>query len=309
VNRLALVIIAGLAHSACGSAQNEQAAPTDAPAAASASPAPMTAGWTVTEGVNAPESVYVDPVSRSIFVSMIGGQPGERDGNGRIMRLAPDGTVVSATWATGLNAPKGLRSHEGTLWTADIDEVVSIDMASGRVASRVKIDGAQFLNDVAVGDDGTVYVSDMLASRIYAVREGKTSVFAEGEDLEYPNGLLVEGGRLIVGGWGKPEADFSTKVPGRLFALDLKTKTKTAITPKPFANIDGVEADGRGGYVLTDWLKGQLIHVTSGGDVRVLRQFKAGTADLAFVAAGNIAIVPHMSENRIAAYDVSDALK
>jgi hypothetical protein len=41
---------------------------------------------------------------------------------------------------------------------------------------------------------------------------------SEGESLEYPNGLLVRGGKLNVGRWGKPEADFSTKVPGRLFA-------------------------------------------------------------------------------------------
>jgi hypothetical protein len=269
----------------------------------------VAAGWTVTEGVETPESVYVDTASGSIFVSMIAGQPGDRDGNGRIMKLAPDGKVVAAAWVTGLNAPKGLRSHNGTLWTADIDEVVGIDIAGARVTSKTKIEGAQFLNDVAVGDDGTVYVSDMLASKIYTVRDGKASVFAEGDDLEYPNGLLVEGDRLIVGGWGKPEADFSTKVPGRLYALDLKTKAKSPITPKPFTNIDGVESDGRGGYIVTDWPKGQLLHVTSAGETRMLRQFMPGAADHAFVPVGNIAIIPHMQENKIVAYDVTDALK
>ena len=210
---------------------------------------------------------------------------------------------------TGLNAPKGLRSHNGTLWTADIDEVVGIDIASGKVASKLKIDGAQFLNDVAVGDDGTVYVSDMLASKIYAVKDGKASVFAEGDSIEYPNGLLVDGDRLLVGGWGKPEPDFSTKVPGHLFALDLKTKKKTLITPKPFGNIDGLELDGSGGYIITDYPKGLLVHVTNTGETKVLKQFKAGSADLAFVPTGNIAIVPHMNENTIAAYDISDLLK
>jgi hypothetical protein len=253
--------------------------------------------------------VYVDTASGSVFVSMIAGQPGDRDGNGRILKATPDGTVVAASWVTGLNAPKGLRSHDGTLWTADIDEVIGIDIASGRVTSRIKIDGAQFLNDVATGDDGTVYVSDMLASKIHAVKDGKAAVFAEGDDLEYPNGLLVEGDRLIVGGWGKPEPDFTTKVPGHLFALDLKTKQKTLITPKPLGNIDGVESDGRGGYVVTDYPKGQLIHVTASGDARVLQTWMPGAADLAFVPVGNIAIVPHMNENKIAAYDISAQLK
>jgi sugar lactone lactonase YvrE len=311
VNRLSLVILFGIGLSACSSPPPAEQAAPPAPAAspAPAAPAPVTAGWMVTEGVETPESVYVDSASGSIFASMIAGMPGDRDGNGRIMKLAPDGKVVSARWVTGLNAPKGLRSHNGMLWTADIDEVVGIDIASGKIASKLKIDGAQFLNDVAVGEDGTVYVSDMLASKIYAVKDGKASVFAEGDSIEYPNGLLVDGDRLLVGGWGKPEPDFSTKVPGHLFALDLKTKKKTLITPKPLGNIDGLELDGRGGYIVTDYPKGALIHVTSTGDSKALKQFKAGAADIAFVPAGNIVIVPHMNENTIAAYDISDMLK
>ena len=311
----AVSVVFALALSACtASAPSEEpSAPGEAPGAtvgpAAAAPGRVTAGWTVTEGVATPESVYVDTASGSIFVSMIDGQPGDRDGNGRIMKLAPDGTVVSASWVGGLNAPKGLRSHDGTLWTADIDEVIGIDIATGAIASRVTIDGAQFLNDVAVGDDGTVYVSDMLASRIYAVKDGTATVFGEGDGMEYPNGLLVEGNRLIVGGWGKPEADFSTKVPGHLFALDLQTKAKTLITPKPLGNLDGVESDGRGGYIVTDFPGGRLIHVTSAGESRTLREYMAGAADLAFVPVGNIAIIPHMMENRIAAYDISDAMQ
>jgi hypothetical protein len=319
VNRIAALITFAVLLSGCGSSSDPQdAAPTMKAApgttSAPAPPARLTAGWTVTEGVDTPESVYVEPSSGFIFASMIGGQPGDRDGNGRIMKIAADGMVVSASWATGLNAPKGLRSAGGTLWTADIDEVVGIDLASGKIASRVKIEGAQFLNDVACGPDGTVYVADTMLGRIYAVKDGKASVLAEGDTLEGPNGLLVEGDRIIVGGWGKPAADFSTKVPGRLFAIDLRSSVetrpnKTLITAKPFANIDGVESDGRGGYIVTDWNKGTILHVTGAGDSRVLRQFKAGTADLAFVASEKIAIVPHMSENKIAAYDLSDVLK
>jgi len=313
VNRLFFVTVIGMALTACGSSTDTQQAPPPeaaaAPAAAPASPGRITAGWTVTEGVDTPESVYVDTASGSIFVSMIGGEAGARDGNGRIMKIAPDGKVVAASWVSGLNAPKGLRSQGGTLWTADIDEVVAIDIAAGRVSSKLKIDGAQFLNDVAIGDDGTVYVSDMMTSKIYAVKDGKAMVFAEGDSMEYPNGLLVEGGRLIVGGWGKPEADFSTKVPGHLFALDLTTKAKTLITPMPFGNIDGIESDGRGGYIVTDFPKGLVMHVMSDGQSHMLRQHMAGTADLAFVPVSNIAIIPHMMENKIAAYDMTELLK
>ena len=281
---------------------------TAAPAAAPA-PAPLTAGWTVTDGMAAPESVYVDSDSGFIFASQIGGAPDAKDGNGRIVKLGGDGRVIDANWVTGLNAPKGLRACQGTLWAADIGELIGVEIASGRIASRVALPNAQFPNDVACGGDGTVYVSDMIGNKIFAVKDGAATVFAEGEQLEWPNGVLVDGDRLIVGGWGRPEADFTTKVPGRLFSLDLKTKAKTLITPKPFANIDGLELDGRGGYIVTDYLAGKVLHVSATGESRELRTFQAGTADLAFVTAGNVAIVPHMNENKVAAYDLSEALK
>jgi len=305
-----LALSSPLVLSACGGGAPpaEPAAPAAEAHDPAAHAAPLAAGWTATDGIATPESVYYDAASGFVFSSQIAGTPDGRDGNGRIVKLGGDGHVVAADWVTGLNAPKGLRSHNGTLWTADLDEVVGIDIASGTITTRVKIDGAMFLNDVAVGGDGTVYVSDMMANKIHAVRDGKSTVFAEGEQLEWPNGLLVDGNRLIVGGWGKPKPDFSTEVPGHLFALDLQTKQKTLITPKPFANIDGVELDGRGGYIITDYLQGKVMQVSATGVARDLRTFKPGTADLAFVSPA-VAIIPHMNENQVTAYDLSEVLK
>ena len=295
-----LVVVFALAGCSPAAPEKEAEAPAPAPA-----PPPDAARWTVTDGVNAPESVYVDSASGFIFVSQIGGAPDQRDGNGAISKLNGDGTVNNAAWVSGLNAPKGLRSHDGMLWTADLDEVIGIDIAAGTIKARMKIAGAQFLNDVAVGADGTVYVSDTIGSRIYAVKDGKSSVFAEGEEMEYPNGLLVEGDKLVVGGWGKPEADFTTKVPGRLFTVDLKTKQKTAITPEPTANIDGLESDGQGGYIVSDYMAGKIMRIAGDGSVTVLRQFMQGTADIGYVPGSKLVIVPHMAENKVAAYEIN----
>ncbi len=309
-----LICTFGLALASCGGspepaqpAQSEP--PTGAASAAPAQPPAVTAGWVV-QDMRAPESAYLDEGSGYLFVSQINGTPTDRDGNGRISKLGLDGSVVSADWFTGLNAPKGLRSFGGTLWVADLDEVIGIDIASAKENARVKVDGARFLNDVAIGADGTVYVSDTMASAIYAIKDGKSTVFAQGEQFEYPNGLFVEGERLIVGGWGKPEADFTTKVPGRLYSLDLKTKQKTLITKQPLGNIDGVEQEARGGYLVTDYMKGTLIQVSPTGESRVVRTFKPGLADHTFLyAQGDILIAPHMNENTVAAYDIAADMK
>lgn len=310
------VIVFAVAFASCGgSSERTQPAPAQPAAAAPASTTPaqppaVKAGWVV-QDMRTPESAYLDEGSGYLFVSQIDGQPDQRDGKGRISKLGLDGSVITADWFTSLNAPKGLRSFGGTLWVADLDEVIGIDVATAKENARIKLDGAVFLNDVAVGADGTVYVSDMLGNKIYAIKDGKATVFAEGEQLEYPNGLFVEGERLIVGGWGtKPAADFSTKVPGHLYALDLKTKQKTLITKQPLGNIDGVEQEARGGYLVTDYLAGKLIQVSQSGESRVVRTFKPGLADHTFLyAQGDILIAPHMNENTVGAYDISADMK
>jgi sugar lactone lactonase YvrE len=290
----------------CGSTETT---PTPAPAE-SANPSPSSVTfdgkWSVAgDGVQTPESAYFDAATGDVFISLIAGMPGEKDGNGTIARYGADGSVISPVWVKGLNAPKGLRSHQGTLWTSDIDEIIGIDIKTAQITSRTRVEGSQFLNDVAIGAEGTVYVSDMMGNKIYALKGGKLSVFAEGEDLEYPNGLLIEGDALVVGSWGKPEPDFTTKVPGRLFKLDLKTKEKSLITPEPAGNFDGVESDGKGGYLASDYLAGKIYRISPDGKMEQIVQFSQGTADIGFVPAQNLLIVPHMNENRVAAYDLA----
>jgi hypothetical protein len=271
-----------------------------------------TALWILSADVNAPESAYYDATSNAIFVSSINGDVLAKDGNGYISRLAADGKVVNAKWATGLNAPKGLRSVGGTLWVTDIDEVVGIEIASGRITAHVKIDGAKFLNDLATAPDGTVYASDSQTFRIYAVKDGNPSMFVEiAEPIETPNGVLVDGNRLIVGTMGAPGARGAQNPPsgGRLIAFDLRTKARTEITPQPIGGIDGIESDGRGGFLVTDVFGMRLLHVSASGTARTLLQFTAAGADFGYIASRKVAVVPFLFGNSVAAYDLSGVLK
>jgi outer membrane protein assembly factor BamB len=302
-----LCILFAFALTACNSEPAKEAAP----AAPAPPPKPAIKElWNVTLGIDAPESAYVDSKTGDVFVSLIGGMPDKKDGNGRIARISHDGRTTNATWADGLNAPKGLKAWDNILWTADIDEIVGFNMETGKLAKRVKVPDAKFLNDVTIGHDGTVYVSDMMGNKIYALAGSRVSVFAEGEQLEYPNGLFFEGDHIVVGGWGsKPKEDFTTDVKGHLFKLDIATKTKTLITPEPFANIDGVESDGSGGYLVSDYLAGTIMRVAKDGKVKAFASFKPGTADIGFMWAGQRLVIPHMNENKVAAYDISGALQ
>lgn len=279
----------------------------------------LTPVWDLKGDFAAPESAYYHAASNSVFVSSINGQILDKDGNGYISRLSPDGKVVSAKWVTGLNAPKGLRSVGNTLWVADIDEVVGIDVASGKITSRVKIEGASFLNDLATAPDGTIYTSDSSGLKIYATKDGKSSVFVEGGDVvEQPNGLLVDGSRLILGtigpapAPGAPAAGRGQGAPrpsGHLFAFDLKTRQRTQLTNDNVGGIDGIEPDGSGGLLVTDVIGQRLLHVAKSGQVRVLARFSAGGADFGYIGTKRIAVVPFLFTNSVAAYDLTRQLQ
>ncbi|HEV8397948.1 MAG TPA: hypothetical protein VGQ37_26905 [Vicinamibacterales bacterium] len=278
----------------------------------------LTPVWNLTAGFASPESAFYDAASNAVFVSSINGQILDKDGNGYISRLSPDGKVVAEKWATGVNAPKGLRSARGVLYAADIDTVVGFDIKSGKEVSRAKIDGAVFLNDLATAPDGTIYVSDSTALKIFEVRNGKSAVFVEGADVvEQPNGLLVDGGRLILGTIGPAPAPGGARgaggrgpaPSGHLIAFDRTSKQRTLVTTQPVGGIDGIELDGSGGLLVTDVIGQRLLRVSKAGEVKVLAKFSAGGADFGYVPARQLAVVPFLFTNSVAAYDLRAALK
>src|SRR5436190_1914394 len=86
---------------------------TDCPPEALAEPAkesnPAKPGlWTLDKGLAQPESAYFEPTTQSIYVSNVQGSPVEKDGQGYISKVSPDGKMVAEKWVDGLNAPKGM---------------------------------------------------------------------------------------------------------------------------------------------------------------------------------------------------------
>lgn len=261
--------------------------------------------WEIS-GLKKPESVVFDAEREVLYVSNVDGEPQAKDGNGAISRVSVDGELLEYAWIDGLDAPKGLAILDGSLYAADIDELVEIDIESGRIVDRYPAEGAKFLNDAAAGPNGDVYVSDMQAAAIYRLRDGDLEKWLTNEsgDLCAPNGLFAEDERLVVGCWTQTVGENAK--PGRLKTVDYDSRQiETLSEGEPIGHIDGVEADGAGGYYLTDWMAGSLMHF-EGGETRQLLDLAQGSADLGVISERDLILIPMMMNNSLRAYRIKE---
>jgi hypothetical protein len=160
-------------------------------------------------GFEHPESVVHDTLLDLYLVSNVGalppsGFPGALDHNGYISRVSPEGVILDLRWiqdgvnGVTLNSPKGIWLYRRALYVADVDTLRVFDRFTGAPLRNVAMPnpfapGSVFLNDLAVDNDGAVYLTDNLNSAIYVVDpEGQVSVVAAGPQLGNPNGILAD---------------------------------------------------------------------------------------------------------------------
>ena len=246
--------------------------------------------WETTQELRVPESVMYDSKSGNVFVANINGKPTEKNGMGFIAVLSLDGTIQNLKWATGLNAPKGMGIMDRTLYVTDIDRVHAIDIATGSIKQTWEVEGARFLNDIAIGGDGAVYITDMLMGTIHVIRGGSLDTFLMFE-YKRPNGLFISGHDLLVG------------TAEGLLKIDLQTKTVSVIIEHK-GGIDGIKPIGGGRYVISDW-KGKTQVIQSGKQPLVLLDTtaaKINAADFEYITDRNLILIPTFFDNRVVAY-------
>ncbi len=258
-----------------------------------------------TKGLAQPESVVVDPATGAIYVSNIAGAIMQKDGNGFIAKLNGNGKMVTREWVKGLDAPTGLALHDRTLYVADIDQLVEINAASGEIVKRYPAKGAIFLNDVVASPDGTVYVSDTPTNTIWRLKDGSFEPWLANDNLNGPNGLLVQGDTLIVASLGKiPSVGQKQELAG-LSQISLKDQSVSKLgNGQPIGNLDGIEPLPPGGYLVTDWAKGALYRVDAKGKVDMLIDLNQGSADLTYLPDKKLVLIPMMLDNSLVAYQL-----
>lgn len=245
--------------------------------------------WETDAVLKVPESVKFDGVNKVLYTANIDGEPWGKDGKGSIGKVGLDGKIIASEWVTGLNAPKGMGIHAGKLYVADVDVVVAIDIAKGKIIQRIAVEGAEGLNDVSIDSKGAIYVSDSKTKKIHRIDKGKSTVVRE--NLKGPNGVLAVGSDLYLtdaGGLYKAE----------------KTGALTLIADGMEGGTDGIEAVGNGDFIVSCWA-GSVWYVHADGKKDHLldtREQKINSADIGYDPATKTVYVPTFFKNNVVAY-------
>lgn len=263
----------------------------------------------VAKGFAQPESALYVAAEKAIFVSSIDGDPVAKDGKGFISLLDPAGKLISLQWVGGLDAPKGMAYAQGRLFVTDIDQVIEIDVKRAQIVKRYSAKGAKFLNDIALeprsnfkGQVARAYISDSGDNAIWYLGDGKLAKLLSDPALDAPNGLLVEGEMLRIASLGTLPKDGAPAVLGRLKTMPLdEDSISDRFGPEPIGSLDGLEADGKGGYWVSDWITGKVYRIDSTGTPSVWLSLEQGTADIGIIP-GKAMLVPMMLNGELRAY-------
>ncbi|MFW6206250.1 MAG: SMP-30/gluconolactonase/LRE family protein [Gemmatimonadota bacterium] len=271
----------------------------------------VTTADTVAEvGLQTPESVLHDTDADVYLVSNINGTPTDEDGNGFISRVTPDGEVAALKWIDGqaegvtLNAPKGMALKGDTLFVTDITHVRAFHRETGEPLESREVPDATFLNDLAVGPEGTLYVSDSGLNpdfstsgtdAIYRFEGGEPVALVQDPALAGPNGLAVTETGLVFVGFGGAEV--------RTVGPDGDTEV---IAELPGGQLDGVEVLADGSMLVSSWETGSVYHVRLGeDDPTAVVSGVPSPADIGWDADRSRVLIPVFNDDRLIFHTVS----
>ena len=306
LRRLVAVLAGALALAlTCSACRHERAKPAAAP------PSP-TVIRVDGAGFRSPESILYDSASDAYIVSNINGDAFARDDNGFISRLTPDGRVSALKWIAGgvrgvtLNGPKGMGIKGDTLFISDIDALRLFNLRTGAPLASVAIPGATFLNDVAVGPDGTVYVTDtgLQPARNGSVRSGADalwrlgpghhlSVVARGADLGGPNGIIADTTGVTM----------VTMVSGQVLHFDRSGKRSELPRP-PQGGLDGVVQLADGTLLVTSWEASAVYRLSPAGQYSVALAGATSPADIGWDPTRHRLLIPLLTLNQVEIHEL-----
>ena len=269
------------------------------------------------DGFKTPESVRWDASSSQWFVSNINGSPLAKDNNGFISRLKADGTVESLHFIQAgkngvtLNGPKGRAVSGDTLFVADIDAVRAFSKSTGKPLTSWNLapQGAHFLNDIALGPNGDVYITDTevafnadgstshtTTDRIFMLNRDRkgASIAIQNDSLGRPNGIIwdAKNDRFVVLSFGAPTV--VAWAPGSKSVTTLATGK---------GQFDGAEITSDGRILVSSWADSS-VSVVNGNALTHLVTGVEAPADIGLDPARGLLAIPLFNKGQVELYQL-----
>lgn len=256
-------------------------------------------------GFSGPEAVRYDPSQDVYFVANFNGPGNEADNNGFISKVGPDGALDTLHFIEGgrngieLHAPRGMVISGDTLWVADHEAVRGFHRLTGELLrnSDFSEHGTGFLNDVTVGPDGAVYVTDTGTDRVFRITGSRIEVAFEDSVLNMPNGIT----------WDEDEDRFIVVPYGGTHSFLLWSPDADSL--QSFANVPGAKFDGievlAGGDLLVASQEDSSLYLVSNGESRALVTLGGRPADIGYDTSRNRVAVPYIDRNLIEIWQLS----
>ncbi|MBN1656385.1 MAG: hypothetical protein JXA30_21630, partial [Deltaproteobacteria bacterium] len=283
--------------------RQQQAALQASPA--SSKPRPI---YLTRAGLRKPKSALYDAEADLYLVSNVNGLEQTEDNNGFISKVDINGRLIKLRWIEGaaagvkLSAPKGMAIVDGLLYVVDVGSVRVFDRESGKPQRTIQVKGAAFLNDIAAGPGGVLYLSDTGFERVaagfrpsgtdavYRIEETRVTSFYKTAALGFPTGLLAD----ALGVWVANRSGALMRItPGGHKDTEYRL---------PKGLLDGMVKSNDGRLLVSSW-DGRCIYAVQndGGSVE-LADGMTSPADIGYDSKRNRLLIPLFHRDQFVIY-------
>ncbi len=287
--------------------------------------APMSAEAKVYGGIVNAESCVYDADRGVIVVPNRGASQRVQANDAFVSLVNHDGSVHTARWIgvqppaarralappLTLNDPFGSDVVGGVLYVADSDGntrpddprvavIRRFDLRTGAPAGEVRVAQAQWLNDLAVAKDGTIYATrtgdfgpagNPATWQVLKVApDGAVSVFAEGAPLRMPNGVALDPqGNVVVANSGD-SAVVTFSPAGRVLRTEAAAQ----------AGSDGLVIMPDGTKYVSSVFQGGVSRIRPGRPAELIARKVPSAASMCYDAGANQLVIPMNEQNGLA---------
>ena len=157
--------------------------------------------WETGDIYKGPESVAYDGKRGCFYISIFTGgvKTGTSYGDNSISKADLQGNILEFDFIKNLTTPTGICIFDDKLYIVERFGVVIYDLKENKIADKIYIKTLNFLNDITVGTEGAIFVSESDTNVIYRIKDKNVEKWLDSEEISRTNGILYDNGRLIVG--------------------------------------------------------------------------------------------------------------